>query len=319
MFVLQLIYREKLHNGNSKGKRFYLMKLAKTMILFASVTALSGCGLFESNTQESSASEESQVESVSSSAAETPVSNESSASQESEANASSSEGEAEASETSSSETATSQEDQVAALLAEVKNDVADSYVALLPTGIPLLEDTYPTAYTSEEDGAIKVHFYQTVEPVAYGDSALEDGAYESDKIADVTIRHYASEAEAASQISQIDYQAQGGMPVDLGYDISGYQDGAAGHVNTSWNEGRWDFSVQALNNSGEDTGVKMATEIVDYLEVNMLPAPQQYGMGRFSTEGLDGNFLSYQVGSSVITIDGGAEPLTILNFASYFE
>ena len=43
----------------------------------------------------------------------------------------------------------------------------------------------------------------------------------------------------------------GGQPVDLGYNITGYKQGAAGSSYLSWQEGNWSLVVRASNINGE--------------------------------------------------------------------
>ena len=67
-----------------------------------------------------------------------------------------------------------------------------------------------------------------------------------------------------------------GRQVDLGYNITGYQQGAAGSSILEWQEGNWSIRVRASNIEGQDP-VPLAKEIVAYLEKASLPAPEKYG------------------------------------------
>lgn len=161
-------------------------------------------------------------------------------------------------------------------------------------------------------------FYGTEEQVPYGDERLANGEFDDAKIASITIDNYDSAEAAAEQISQNNYAAIGGETVELGYGITGYMDADTGQIHTSWNEGRWDFSTQAQND-GSDDGVTLASTVVQYLEENLLTAPEDYGMGRFSVSNPETNYLSFQKGDKVITIDGNTNPFELTDFATYIK
>lgn len=86
---------------------------------------------------------------------------------------------------------------------------------------------------------------------------------------------YATNEEARAAVGKVaDYQ---GKPVDLGYGITGYQQGAAGSSFLTWAEGNWALLVRASNQEGENPK-PLAVQVVNYLEQAMLPAPQSDGM-----------------------------------------
>lgn len=68
----------------------------------------------------------------------------------------------------------------------------------------------------------------------------------------------------------------GGQKVDLGHNITGYQQGAAGSSYLTWQEGNWTIVVRASNVEGEEP-VTLAKEVVNYLEKAFLPAPRTAG------------------------------------------
>ncbi|MFS0646803.1 hypothetical protein [Siminovitchia sp. 179-K 8D1 HS] len=64
---------------------------------------------------------------------------------------------------------------------------------------------------------------------------------------------------------------------DLGYGITGYGEGAAGHGYFSWKEGNWLMSIASINEDGmNNPGI--AKKMVEYLETHKLPAPKDSGI-----------------------------------------
>lgn len=283
------------------------------MLLFVSVIALSGCGMFGQDTASSDTETFSQSESTSSGSSD-EAENESESSTEESSEDTSSEG------ASSDISQTPDDNSVSAIIEAIQADVASDYVDYIPTDIPLPEGitVFPTAYTSKTGQRIKIDFYGTKEQVPYGDERLANGEFDDTKIASITIDNYDSDEAAAEQISQNNYAAIGGETVELGYGITGYMDAGAGQIHTSWNEGRWDFSTQAQND-GSDDGLTLASTVVQYLEENLLTAPEDYGMGRFSVSNPETNYLSFQKGDKVITIDGNTNPFELTDFATYIK
>ncbi|MGH2101470.1 MULTISPECIES: hypothetical protein [Aerococcus] len=289
------------------------MKFSKSVLLFASVIVLSGCGMFGQDTASRDAEIFSQSESTSSGSSD-EAENESESSTEESSEDTSSE------KASSDISQTPDDNSVSAIIEAIQVDVASDYVDYIPTDIPLPEGitVFPTAYTSKTGQRIKMDFYGTEEQVPYGDERLANGEFDDAKIASITIDNYDSDEAAAEQISQNNYAEIGGEAIDLGYGITGYMDAGAGQIHTSWNEGHWDFSIQAQND-GSDDGLTLASTVVQYLEENLLTAPEDYGMGRFSVSNPETNYLSFQKGNKVITIDGNTNPFELTDFATYIK
>ena len=86
---------------------------------------------------------------------------------------------------------------------------------------------------------------------------------------------FASSQEAIDALQPVTVDTNG-RQVDLGYNITGYQQGAAGSSILEWQEGNWSIRVRASNIEGQDP-VPLAKEIVAYLEKASLPAPEKYG------------------------------------------
>ena len=88
------------------------------------------------------------------------------------------------------------------------------------------------------------------------------------------ITSYDSAEEAQAAVNYV--VDQGGRPVDLGYKITGYQQGAAGSTYLNWQEGQWSLTVRGLNSENQDP-VPVAKDMVAYLEEGFLPVPKTVG------------------------------------------
>jgi len=101
----------------------------------------------------------------------------------------------------------------------------------------------------------------------------------------VTEQNFDSEEEAVEAIEN--YREVDQTNSDLGYGIEGFIEGATGHQYISWNEGNWlieiDFPLDPQYAVEEyDDGEAMAKAIVEYLEGQMLPPPDQRGVIRIN-------------------------------------
>lgn len=134
-----------------------------------------------------------------------------------------------------------------------------------------------------------------------------------DAFAKYTIQTYGSKEEAAKEFEED--VVEDGLPVSLGYGITGYRQGAAGSIYLNWREGNWHLSVQTSNIEGEDP-VPFAKDVVEFLEKNFLPVPESLGEISFNlaTKTLDSNQLKLQKENVVYTIEH-QEPLAILKMA----
>ena len=94
-----------------------------------------------------------------------------------------------------------------------------------------------------------------------------------------------------------------GQKMDLGHQITGYQQGAAGSSYLEWQEGNWRIRIRGNNIDGQEP-LPLAKEIVAYLEENRLPAPEQFGkitidMGDTTNRAVE---VSWQEPKNVYTI-----------------
>ncbi|MFK4567553.1 hypothetical protein [Enterococcus sp. UD-01] len=144
----------------------------------------------------------------------------------------------------------------------------------------------------------RVLYYAQPQPIGVNDTALN----ELNPIASFEKKTYGSAEEAAAAVNQI--IDNNGMKVDLGYGITGYQQGAAGSSYLSWQEGNWSLVVRASNIEGEKAE-PLAKEAVAYLEKAMLPAPQNVGQITLTTNTdnqYQNNSVVWQKGNNVYTI-----------------
>ncbi|WP_421383858.1 hypothetical protein ACOJQI_04555 [Bacillus salacetis] len=97
----------------------------------------------------------------------------------------------------------------------------------------------------------------------------------------IQLTHYNSPEEAAQAIE--DYRQLQQTNTNLGHDIHGFVEGAAGHQYISWNEGRWLIQIDFPSDSQYalepyEDGIKLSKDIVEYLETHYLPAPEERGL-----------------------------------------
>ena len=167
------------------------------------------------------------------------------------------------------------------------------------------------ATTSAADQAnFRILYYAETSPIEVNDLAVND----LQPIASFEKETYASNEAAASAVNQI--IDNGGNPIDLGYGITGHQQGAAGSTFLSWQEGNWSLVVRASNINGE-VAEPVAKETVAYLETAMLPAPQTVGQISLTASTSDSyqtNSVVWQEGAVVYTIQH-FDPLQALKMA----
>ncbi|HFD1577431.1 hypothetical protein PNC41_09790 [Enterococcus faecium] len=106
-----------------------------------------------------------------------------------------------------------------------------------------------------------------------------------------------------------------GQQMDLGHQITGYQQGAAGSSYLEWQEGNWRIRIRGNNIDGQEP-LPLAKEIVAYLEENRLPVPEQFGkitidMGDTTNRAVE---VSWQEPKNVYTITR-QDPIAALKMA----
>lgn len=155
------------------------------------------------------------------------------------------------------------------------------------------------ATTSAADQAnFRILYYAEANPIEVNDLAVND----LQPIASFEKKTYATNEAAADAVNQV--IDNGGNPINLGYGITGHQQGAAGSTYLSWQEGNWSLVVRASNIGGE-VAEPLAKEAVAYLETAMLPAPQNAGQISLTASISDNyqtNSVLWQEGAVVYTI-----------------
>jgi hypothetical protein len=137
---------------------------------------------------------------------------------------------------------------------------------------------------------------------------------------DIQQQDYDSPEEAAAQIEG--YEKVDQTNIDLGHGIKGLQEGAAGHEYIYWNEGRWLIKVDFPTDpqykiDGYEGAEDMGKKVVDYLEKNYLPAPDDKGV--ITINGFKEHpetVVKWQEGKTVYTITSTEkEPFSALDTA----
>ncbi len=124
---------------------------------------------------------------------------------------------------------------------------------------------------ANETNRFSVLYFDMKQSLVLNDQALNN----QQPIAHFEKKSYSSEKEAKEAVNQLN-GSDGVATIDLGYGITGYQQGAAGSTYLSWNEGNWSLYVQASNIEGQDP-IPTAKKVVAFLEKNYLPAPKTVG------------------------------------------
>lgn len=178
-------------------------------------------------------------------------------------------------------------EQIVMAESETPKEHAQSVVTTLAEMYP--EDTLPTyvltadlpeyvtaATTGVDDqDNFNIFYYAEDTPYEVNDPAVN----RLTPIASLTKTTYRTEEAAIEAVNQVlDLQ---GDEVDLGYDITGYLQGAAGSTYLNWQEGNWSLLIQA-NNMNEEDPVPLAESVVEYLEEVYLPEPSSVGQVRLS-------------------------------------
>lgn len=194
-----------------------------------------------------------------------------------------------------------EEKSVQAVLEETKDEVKTDFEVILPTAITVADEKYLTSTVDTDALYYEVAYFETDLVTEINDAVL----MQKEPLMLVKGTKYDSIKEANEQIG---YQPiQSGMPeVDLGDDITGYQDAGAGSSFITWHEGRWSFMARARNDeTGVEAGKELAREIVDKLSKQVLPPPNENGAGLFNASdgnAVETNRLAWQEGQIVYEV-----------------
>ena len=152
-----------------------------------------------------------------------------------------------------------------------QSNIPSDWDITLPTDFPVTEGKHLTAITSSQQDVVTFDFYETDSELAINDPNIKKtGQF----VGHLEIVKYATEEAASEEIDKTVYTE--GEAVNLGHGITGYQDGGAGSLFTSWNEGRWAITARSTTEKSEES-LATAKETVEFLETNKMPIPKQYG------------------------------------------
>ncbi|GAA0440814.1 hypothetical protein GCM10008983_17370 [Lentibacillus halophilus] len=203
------------------------------------------------------------------------------------------------------------------ILAVVKRQMDTDLNISLPSTLPLNDGNHLTATTSSDATSYNVTFYEHTEPIPINNKLLFSDKNPAHVIARLRVQQYDNQAKADEAIGHEIFSESGGKEVDLGPGTTGYQDGAAGSLFTSWNVGRWALSVKTSTNNSE-TGLAYARKTVQYLNEKALPIPKPHGFAHLDPEN-NSTRIKWQKGKTVYTIDQTNDPDTSLTIAVQFK
>lgn len=147
--------------------------------------------------------------------------------------------------------------------------------AVIPTSFPVTDGYHLTAaIQSNETESFEVTFYQTKAVTPVNDPSLKSVG-DAEVIATFKANTYNDPDNETDIFFPIDTET-GPVAVDLGHGIKGITEGAAGHSYLSWSEGRWIITIGSATEDQMDNQA-IAKKMVNYLENNYLPAPQDQG------------------------------------------
>lgn len=150
---------------------------------------------------------------------------------------------------------------------------------------------------SEESQLLTVTYYVVEKATPLNDPILNDQS----PIAQFQRKIFSTKEAAKDEVGQT-YDPNG-QPVDLGYDITGYQTAGAGSSFLMWQEGNWSLAVHA-NNLEQESPLPLAKQTVEYLERVFLPIPHEVGQISFRVTPSDyqANQVVWQDNQTVYTI-----------------
>lgn len=202
-----------------------------------------------------------------------------------------------------------QAEVIQAVVEEIDTDLS----LTLPEKLPLDEGKHLTATTEGDASSYQVIFFESENPIPINHKQLGSEDDAAHQIAAIHVQQYDTQEEADEAISFETFEDSGRQEVDLGYDITGYQDAGAGSIYTGWNEGRWALAVHTQTDEAE-SGTKLAKDAVAYLEENTLPVPEPHGYAHLDVAHEDNRIL-WEKGKTVFTLDEVENPMNALEIA----
>ncbi|WP_117169246.1 hypothetical protein [Paraliobacillus sediminis] len=148
--------------------------------------------------------------------------------------------------------------------------------AITPTTFPIDDPNYLNGYIEENTStSYKILYYQVNESTEINRSQL--GSQDEELIATFSAKDYEEDSnsldeEFTDNTDSINVESGEEMTLDLGFDIFGKyaEDNLRESVN--WQEGRWFLQVSSMISDKMDIE-NIATQIVEFLERKLLPAP----------------------------------------------
>lgn len=186
---------------------------------------------------------------------------------------------------------------------ETRGKVDSNFEVKLPDSIPISDEHYLAATVDADRLHYEVAYFETDAYTEINDAAL----IQKTPVMIVKGTVYDSKEEANEQIGYEPIQE--GMPeIELGDDVTGYQDAGAGSTFITWHEGRWSFIMRARNDeNGIMEGKELAREVVGKLSQQLLPVPHENGSGLLNAssddaDAVEANRLAWQEGNIVYEV-----------------
>src|SRR5699024_7527798 len=154
------------------------------------------------------------------------------------------------------------------------------------------------------------------EPIPINNQLLLGADNPAEVVARIHVEEYATQEEADNAVGFITFDDSMGQPVSLNEELTAFQDSGAGSTYTSWNVGRWAITTRGHTN--EEASLDLAKEVVEYLNIHLLPAPNQHGYARLDAHN-DSNEIIWQQGKTVYTIDHVQDPIQALEITVHVE
>jgi len=286
------------------------MKKILFISMLLSFSIISACSDKEGKTNEPDKSQEEQETKVPSKPQEKQESNEPNKSQEAHQ---SHENQQEPTKTNKGNTEASLTQ--ASVLKNIKNHLKTNLSITIPKELPITDGTFLSGTTKAEANQVEILFFESKKYFPINDPKLKNSKTAT-VIARLVVKQYQNAKEANEQIAFVNFSQNGGLEVDLGYNMKGYQDAGAGSLWTGWNEGRWAIETHTRTDNPE-AGVKLAKQAVQFLEAHMLPIPKQHGFARLDVYN-SGSLIVWQDEKLVYTLDSIKEPLKALEITTAF-
>ena len=151
---------------------------------------------------------------------------------------------------------------------ELKQHFSD---VVMPSAIPHAGGSYLNIASTGDTDNFSILYYAMDQPLIMNHKDLNH----EKPFASFKKTTYQTVGQAKDAVDYV--YDDGGKKVNLGHNIAGYMQGAAGSSYLNWKEGNWALTVRASNVEGQDP-VPTAKEVVEYLEKAFLPVPKSVGM-----------------------------------------